>query len=84
MSTLDLTGKTILEDPDGLVRVDGITVFRKVERDGVMFIQFCDRDRMRAQCRGSKYVEIPLDVLIGKIKPAEDKPIEEAERKADG
>ena len=71
MSTLDLIGKTISEDPDGLVRVDGITVFRKVERDGIIFIQFCDRDRMRAQCRGSKYVEIPLDVLIGKISPVE-------------
>jgi hypothetical protein len=84
MSTLDLTGKTILEDPDGLVRVDGITVFRKVERDGVMFIQFCDRDRMRAQCRGSKYVEIPLDVLIGKIKSAENKLIETERKAADG
>ena len=47
--------------PDGLVRVDGIAAFRKVVKGGVIYLQFCDHDRMRSQCRGSKFVEVKLD-----------------------
>ena len=48
---------------DGLARLDGIPIFRKIERDGIIYVQFQDRDRMRSQCRGSNFVEIPFVVL---------------------
>lgn len=48
---------------DGLARLDGIPIFRKVERGGIIYVQFQDRDRMRSQCRGTNFVEIPFVVL---------------------
>ena len=55
----------------GLVRVDGVAAFRKEVRDGVIYIEFIDHDRMRSQCRGTKFVEIPLDELIVRIREVE-------------
>ena len=67
MATLDLTGNTIKITEKGLIRVDGIGVFRRVERAGVIYIEFSDHDRMRSQCRGTKFVEVPLNVLMEKL-----------------
>lgn len=52
---------------DGLVKVDGIAACRRVVRGGVIYLQFQDRDRMRASCRGSMFVEIPLVDLVVKL-----------------
>jgi len=52
---------------DGLVRIDGIIAFRIVIRQHKVCIQFCDQDRLRSSCRGTRYVEIPLDALANKL-----------------
>ncbi len=60
---VDETGKTVRVTEDGLVKIDGITAFRIVERNGIFYMQFCDHDRMRSSCRGTRYVEVPIEVL---------------------
>ena len=72
MSTIDEAGNTIKIGEDNLVRVDGIGVFRRIQRDGVLYLQFMDTDRYRAKCRGSKFVEIPLHILVAVINPAQE------------
>jgi hypothetical protein len=69
MAVVDSTGQTVKTTDEGLIRIDGITVFRRVVRDGVIFIEFCDSDRMRAKCRGTRFVEVPWSVLSGIIDP---------------
>lgn len=77
MTTVDTDGKTIKVTENNQVRVDGIFVFRRIRRAGVVYLQFWDTDRLRAKCRGSRYVEIPLQVLVEKIKQS---PIQEAKQ----
>jgi hypothetical protein len=67
MTTIDTEGKTVKITEDNLVRIDGIGVFRRIQREGVLYLQFMDTDRYRAKCRGSKFVEIPLHILLEKI-----------------
>jgi hypothetical protein len=67
MTTIDSDGKTIKINGDNLVRVDGIGVFRTVWHGDVLYLQFVDTDRYRATCRGSKFVEVPLHILVEKI-----------------
>ena len=59
---------------DGLVRVDGVPMFRRIERDGVVYLEFFDRDRLRAQCRGTRLVEVSLDMLCDIIKKEHNNP----------
>jgi hypothetical protein len=61
---VDDSGKSIRENLEGLIRIDGIPAFRKVIKDGKTYLQFQDADRVRIQCRGTKLVEVPLDVLV--------------------
>lgn len=56
---------------DGLMKIDGVPMFRKVEHNNIVYLQFCDKDRMRSSCRGSRLVEIRLDLLIQAINKAE-------------
>ena len=72
MGRADESKKNIHIAGDGLVKIDGITSFRKISRDGVIYIQFCDHDRMRSKCRGTRFVEVPLDILFKKLE--EEKP----------
>lgn len=72
MSTIDADGKTVKITDDNLVRIDGIGVFRRIQREGVLYLQFMDTDRYRAKCRGSKFVEIPLHILVQKIDAVQD------------
>jgi hypothetical protein len=52
----------------GLVRVDGIPVFRVImSRDSEIRIQFTDSDKMRSRYRGTKFIEIPASVLFEKL-----------------
>ena len=64
---LDPSGKTISINLEGMVRVDGIIAFRIVTRKNKVCIQFCDQDRLRSSCRGTRYVEIPLDTLANRL-----------------
>lgn len=64
---LDPNGEMVDIGNDGLVRVDGIIAFRMVTRQGKPCLQFCDQDRLRSSCRGTRYVEIPLDALSKKL-----------------
>lgn len=72
MSTIDEAGKMVRIGDDNLVRIDGIGVFRRIQREGVLYLQFMDTDRYRAKCRGSKFVEIPLQILIEKLNPMKE------------
>jgi hypothetical protein len=67
-----MTPKITVAD-DGLARLDGIPMFRVIDRAGVIILQFQDRDRLRAQCRGSKFVEIPLGDIMAALTPVKEK-----------
>ena len=60
--------KQIQVADDGLMRVDGVPMFRRIERDGVVYLEFFDRDRLRAQCRGTRLVEVSLDTIVTMLK----------------
>lgn len=70
MPKIDETGESVRVSKDDLVRVDGITICRRVVRDGVLYLQFYDRDKIRSNCRGSNCVEVPFSVLSKFIVPA--------------
>ena len=56
-------------DPiSGLIRIDGIIVCKKVTIDGRTFLQFKDSDRMRASCRKSALVELPLADFVAMVE----------------
>lgn len=63
MSKVDLTGQSIRTAADGLTKIDGVPAFKRIVRDGIIFLQFRDNDRMRSSCRGTIYIEVPLTVL---------------------
>jgi hypothetical protein len=67
---LDKSSVKITED--GLMKIDGVPMFRKIVRHGVIYIQFCDKDRMRSNCRGTRLVEIKLDILLLAIQGEEN------------
>jgi hypothetical protein len=77
---MDRTGKLITILPDGLVKLDGVILFRTVERDGKICLQFVDHDRLRVRCRGSRFVEIPIEILLDKVqgKEKDEKPESES------
>lgn len=62
-----MTGDCVRITDDGLVKLDGITSFRIVVREGITYFQVCDHDRMRSNCRGTRYVEVPLEVLVKRL-----------------
>ena len=57
---------------DGMVRINGAPVFKRVELDGVIYLEFVDRDRMRSSCRGSKFVKVSLTEIIEKLNEKTD------------
>ncbi len=65
---VDNAGESVHVLEDGETRVDGIFAFRRVLRDGVIMIQFFDKDRQRSICRGTPFVEVPLVVLIAMME----------------
>lgn len=68
MAFIDKTGEKIKISDEDVFRLDGLTIFRKVVRDGVIYLQFKDHDKMRSKCRGTYYMEIPLDILVEKLR----------------
>lgn len=67
MPALIVDERGISKDIDGIIRVDGIIVFRVIERDGKKFIQAKDYDRKRIKCRHSYFVEVPIEIFIARI-----------------
>lgn len=53
---------------DNMIRVDGIPVGKVIIIDGVCILQFCDGDRMRSSCRGSRLVEVTLEDFLAVVK----------------
>lgn len=64
---LDPVAATVTVDGEGLVRVDGAVVFRRVVRAGELWLQFYDRDRMRSDARGSRLIEVAFDALMARL-----------------
>ena len=69
MAHLDEEAKCVQVDPtSGLVRVDGIPVFRVIAIPGNgLVLQFKDPSRERSKYRGAQLIEIPIDVLFEKL-----------------
>jgi len=67
MSKVDTNGRTVTIDKDGMIRVDGVAVFRRVIRGGDLYAQFMDGNRIRSQCRGTPYIEVSWDALTAKL-----------------
>lgn len=47
-------------DGDGWVRIGGILIGRKIERNGETLLQVCDKDKRRSAERGTRFLEVPL------------------------
>lgn len=77
MVLVDNIGIKVKISEDGLVRIDGITTFRIVKRGDTIFLQFVDHDRMRVQCRGTKYVEVPFHVIVEKVDPKDSEEVKD-------
>lgn len=67
---LDEKGCCISFDPlTGLVRVDGIPVFALITGNaGMLLLQFYDGDKLRSKHRRTRKIEIPLQVVVDKLK----------------
>ena len=73
----DTLGQSLTVDPlTSLVRVDNITVCKLVIRCGVPCLQFKDKDRLRSQCRGTEFIEIPLSAFRAAILSAKSEELE--------
>lgn len=71
-SKIDDSGKTIAIDPiSQIVRADGIIVCKVVNKDGKIYLQFKDGDRLRSRCRGAMFVEVSLDAFAEALKSEE-------------
>jgi hypothetical protein len=46
-----------------IIRLDGVILGKRIVRDGKVFLQVKDGDRVRSECRGTCFVEISLDEL---------------------
>jgi hypothetical protein len=61
---IDMAGKTVKVDPiTSIVRVDGVILCKRIIRSGVTYLQFKDGDRLRSNCRGTQFIEVPLDAF---------------------
>lgn len=55
--------RAVSVDERGFVRVDGITIGRRVVKDGKPKLQVCDKDRRRSAERGTRLVEVTIEEL---------------------
>jgi hypothetical protein len=56
-------GEAVSVDERGFVRVDGITIGKRVVKDGKPRLQVCDKDRRRSAERGTRFVEVTVEEL---------------------
>ncbi len=69
-SLIDKDASTVKIDRlTGDVRVDGMLALRAFERDGVIWLQFYDRNKMRSQYRRppTQYIEVCLQTFWEKL-----------------
>lgn len=69
-SLIDQDAATVqIDRSTGNVRVDGMLALRAFERDGIVWLQFCDRDRMRSRGRRppTRYIEVCLQAFWEKL-----------------
>lgn len=69
-SLIDHDASTVQIDRiTGDVRVDGMLAFRAFERDGLVWLQFCDRDKMRSRGRRprTRFIEVCLRAFWEKL-----------------
>lgn len=64
---MSLSPSKVTRDPNSLIKIDGYGTFKLFKIDGVATIQFCDHDRYRANCRGSRLMEMPLQDFIDRL-----------------
>jgi hypothetical protein len=69
---IDFTGQTVHVTGNGMVRVDEVTVCKRVERAGRTWLQFCDRSKVRSQGRGTRLIEVPLDIFALRVVSRHD------------
>jgi hypothetical protein len=69
---VDSKGETItINNVTGLVRVGGMPVFKiKAASSGEVYLQFYDCDKVRTAARGTRFIEIPVSVLVDKLLKA--------------
>lgn len=58
-------------DQEGYVRVDGVLIGRRVNRDGEVMLQVCDKDHRRSAERGTRYPEVSLTELVAALQRGE-------------
>lgn len=64
----DSTGSSIeINISTGLVRIDGMPVFRLLPSPNGISLQFADNDKLRSRARGTRFIEIPASVLFKKL-----------------
>ena len=64
-----ITRESVKIDPSGgMIRIDGMNLCKKVIRNGVIYLQFKDRDAVRSNCRKTCYIEISLIDFVGQIE----------------
>lgn len=68
MAKIDETGNSVKISNTDMVRIDGFTLCKRIIKNGEVYLQFCDRDNIRASCRGSKFIEIKLVDFYERIK----------------
>lgn len=66
-SKVDATASTVKIREDGMILVDGVVAGKRIVRAGVVYIQFCDGDRLRSSCRGTRLIEVPIEALAAVI-----------------
>jgi hypothetical protein len=67
---VDSCGECIrIDNITGMVRVDGVPVFKiRTSDNGEIYLQFADLNKIRSDGRGTRFIEVPIEVLIEKIK----------------
>lgn len=58
--------KLIIDDANFL-RLDGSACCKVIVVDGVVYLEFFDRDRLRSSCRGDQYLRITLKDFAERI-----------------
>lgn len=58
-----------IDNITGMVRIDGYAVFKvRSSPDGELYLQFADDNKFRSNGRGTRFIEIPMNVLVERIK----------------
>lgn len=59
--------KLVLDEANFL-RLDGVAGCKVVEEEGRILLEFFDRDRLRASCRGDHLLTIDLQEFVARVE----------------